>query len=429
MADKKCGMMPLYINDQECTIEEETTVKECFTEESTLDPCYTEMTQTKKDACCSTPTSLDYLREVIGSELEAINYYQKLLLEICDKKVQKLLCSIMNDEKNHVAHHLYLLARYDNIQSKEFIAAGWKNAGNRHNYERDGTFDANNRPQIMQYLLQHMLEKVEQCTINFMEENLDEEVIDCIFEHMTPQQKNFLEKNLCNQNILDMMCKEMKEEFIQHIMKGLPQQFICDLIEFVKECCEKHLEKLIEQHMNNNLPAAIFNQILHYCHNYITECIFLYVVDYILSYLEKEICSTECHESIIENSCYSSSEATEESEDCPTIEETTEETTSDFDTMDKYEKCPKGVSHSKCCTVSPAWLCLIRQAVVDELKAINQYRKYIEITPEKDIKESYCAAMNSEKEHVAEMIKLIRMCDPAQAEELAYYGWKTSHFF
>lgn len=60
---------------------------------------------------------------------------------------------------------------------------------------------------------------------------------------------------------------------------------------------------------------------------------------------------------------------------------------------------------------------MIREDLVGELQAINQYQKHIDATDDKEIKEVLNHIIADEKEHVAELTKLIRKKDLVQDEK------------
>ncbi|MCD6085809.1 hypothetical protein J7J41_02345 [bacterium] len=59
----------------------------------------------------------------------------------------------------------------------------------------------------------------------------------------------------------------------------------------------------------------------------------------------------------------------------------------------------------------------LREDLIGELEAINQYQKHIEETQNQKIKELLTHILNEEKEHVAEIIKLLKDIDEVQKEK------------
>ena len=59
----------------------------------------------------------------------------------------------------------------------------------------------------------------------------------------------------------------------------------------------------------------------------------------------------------------------------------------------------------------------LREDLIGELGAINQYQEHIDETEDKEIKKVLGHIRDDEKEHVAELIKLIRELDPTQEEK------------
>lgn len=473
MAEKRKGMKPLYMNEEECPLEpeqpeytecemneepamEECTMEEeptadyndCEYEEEEYEECEEEETEECEEEeslnpCCYTEPALDYLREAIVGELDAINYYEKIMMKIPDCRVQQAICGILNDERNHFAHHLYLLGRYDPVQAKEFSAAGWKRPGKNMDHTRHGNLTHANPQQAMQHLMDHMMEKVEECVMEFMEENMDEDTLANIFDNLPYQMRKFLEDHLDDENLMESLTPKIKEDLVNHIRRGLPQQLFSDLLQYVVQCCARHMERVLQQHAYGPMNPQMRDQIMHCCQSYVNDCIFYYILDYILSRLDDIIEgemevedemdtdmeeSTECkmEDYEIENDC-PTEESTNQYQDCPTDKpsyHTNNHNHGQYASDMDYTDCPKGQSEADCCPCTPPWLALIRKAITDELKAINSYRMYILNTPQADIRDSFCAAMNTEKEHVATLTRILRKCDLAQAEELAFFGWK-----
>ena len=59
----------------------------------------------------------------------------------------------------------------------------------------------------------------------------------------------------------------------------------------------------------------------------------------------------------------------------------------------------------------------LRQDLVGELEAINQYQEHIDEIDDEKIKKVLTHIMNDEKEHVAELTKIIRKIDETQEEK------------
>ena len=59
----------------------------------------------------------------------------------------------------------------------------------------------------------------------------------------------------------------------------------------------------------------------------------------------------------------------------------------------------------------------LRQDLVGELEAINQYQEHIDEIDDEEIKKVLTHIMNDEKEHVAELTKIIRKIDAIQEEK------------
>ena len=60
---------------------------------------------------------------------------------------------------------------------------------------------------------------------------------------------------------------------------------------------------------------------------------------------------------------------------------------------------------------------MIREDLVAELQAINQYQEHIEALEDEEAIRTLEHIRDDEKEHVAELTKLIQMLDPVQAEK------------
>lgn len=60
---------------------------------------------------------------------------------------------------------------------------------------------------------------------------------------------------------------------------------------------------------------------------------------------------------------------------------------------------------------------MLREDLVAELQAINQYQEHIEALEDEEATRVLEHIRDDEKEHVAELIRLIQMLDPVQAEK------------
>ncbi|MCK4454240.1 hypothetical protein KAU51_02740 [Candidatus Parcubacteria bacterium] len=59
----------------------------------------------------------------------------------------------------------------------------------------------------------------------------------------------------------------------------------------------------------------------------------------------------------------------------------------------------------------------LREDLIGELQAINQYQEHIDETDNKEVKKILGHIRDDEKEHVAELIKIIRRSDQIQEEK------------
>ena len=59
----------------------------------------------------------------------------------------------------------------------------------------------------------------------------------------------------------------------------------------------------------------------------------------------------------------------------------------------------------------------LREDLIGELGAINQYQEHIDETDNKEIEKILGHIIDDEKEHVAELIKIIRKLDQTQEEK------------
>jgi len=60
---------------------------------------------------------------------------------------------------------------------------------------------------------------------------------------------------------------------------------------------------------------------------------------------------------------------------------------------------------------------MLREDLVGELQAINQYQEHIESLESEEAATTLEHIIEDEKEHVAELVKLIQNLDPVQAEK------------
>ena len=61
---------------------------------------------------------------------------------------------------------------------------------------------------------------------------------------------------------------------------------------------------------------------------------------------------------------------------------------------------------------------MLREDLIAELQAINQYQEHIETLEDEEAIGVLEYIRDEEKEHVAKLLKLIQMLDPVQAEKL-----------
>jgi len=64
----------------------------------------------------------------------------------------------------------------------------------------------------------------------------------------------------------------------------------------------------------------------------------------------------------------------------------------------------------------------IRSDIIGEQDAIIQYRAHIDETKNKEVKEVLTHILNDEKEHTAELIKLLRKLDKVQDQKFEKEG-------
>jgi len=65
---------------------------------------------------------------------------------------------------------------------------------------------------------------------------------------------------------------------------------------------------------------------------------------------------------------------------------------------------------------------MLRDDLMGELQAINQYQEHIESLADEDAISVLEHIRDDEKEHVAELVKLIQRLDPTQAEKFKKEG-------
>ena len=66
---------------------------------------------------------------------------------------------------------------------------------------------------------------------------------------------------------------------------------------------------------------------------------------------------------------------------------------------------------------------MIREDLIGELQAINQYQQHIESLENEEAATILEHIMEEEKEHVAELLKVLSVLDPLQAEKLSRQVW------
>ena len=59
----------------------------------------------------------------------------------------------------------------------------------------------------------------------------------------------------------------------------------------------------------------------------------------------------------------------------------------------------------------------LREDLIGELAAINQYQEHIDEIDDEEVKKILCHVRDDEKEHVAEITKIIRKLDETQEEK------------
>ena len=66
---------------------------------------------------------------------------------------------------------------------------------------------------------------------------------------------------------------------------------------------------------------------------------------------------------------------------------------------------------------------MIREDLIGELQAINQYQQHIESLENEEAATILEHIIEEEKEHVAELLKILSVLDPVQAEKLSRQVW------
>ncbi len=66
---------------------------------------------------------------------------------------------------------------------------------------------------------------------------------------------------------------------------------------------------------------------------------------------------------------------------------------------------------------------MIREDLIGELQAINQYQQHIESLENEEVVTTLEHIIEEEKEHVAELLKILSVLDPVQAEKLSKQVW------
>ena len=64
----------------------------------------------------------------------------------------------------------------------------------------------------------------------------------------------------------------------------------------------------------------------------------------------------------------------------------------------------------------------LREDLMGELGAINQYQEHIDEVDDEEVKKVLTHVMNDEKEHVAELTKLLQQIDATQKEKFEKEG-------
>jgi len=66
---------------------------------------------------------------------------------------------------------------------------------------------------------------------------------------------------------------------------------------------------------------------------------------------------------------------------------------------------------------------MLREDLIGELQAINQYQQHVDSLESEEAAAVLEHIIAEEKEHVAELLKLISILDPVQAEKLSKQVW------
>lgn len=66
---------------------------------------------------------------------------------------------------------------------------------------------------------------------------------------------------------------------------------------------------------------------------------------------------------------------------------------------------------------------MIREDLIGELQAINQYQQHIESLENEEVVTILEHIIEEEKEHVAELLKVLSVLDPIQADKLSRQVW------
>jgi rubrerythrin len=64
----------------------------------------------------------------------------------------------------------------------------------------------------------------------------------------------------------------------------------------------------------------------------------------------------------------------------------------------------------------------LREDLIGEFEAINQYQEHIDEVDDEEVKKVLTHVMNDEKEHVAELTKLLQQVDATQKEKFEKEG-------
>jgi rubrerythrin len=61
---------------------------------------------------------------------------------------------------------------------------------------------------------------------------------------------------------------------------------------------------------------------------------------------------------------------------------------------------------------------MIRDDIIAELKSINEYEAQVDMLDSEDAADTIEQILENKKEHVAKLVKLLKVLDPVQAEKL-----------